>query len=120
MGGEAGTAPEGGKYDGMAMVHPQQTRTYSHEPPSASGACVALTAALWPPCACLMRWRRWGGGCTMKVSASEKSSRTLPGVLRFGVETPCAVLATQLAGVRTSGTSTLGTQTPIALHEERG
>jgi hypothetical protein len=39
----------------------------------------------------------------MKVSASEKSSRTLPGVLRFGVETLCAVLVTQLAGVRTSG-----------------
>jgi hypothetical protein len=51
--GEAGAAPGGGKYDGMAMVHPQQTRAYSHEPPS--GAYVALTVALWPPCACLMR-----------------------------------------------------------------
>jgi hypothetical protein len=48
----------------------------------------------------------------MKVCASEKSSRTLHGVLRFGVETPCAVLVMQLAGVRTSGTSALRTQPP--------
>jgi hypothetical protein len=47
--GEAGVAPGGGKYDGMAMVHPQQTRAYSHEPPSDE------YVALWPPCACLMR-----------------------------------------------------------------
>jgi hypothetical protein len=39
-----------------------------------------------------------GRGWAIKVSANEKSSRTPPGLLRFGLETPHAVRAALLTG----------------------